>query len=244
MGHGYPPWSGIKRETIHALPVDMAELAARLGSIVTYDRRGQVVFLEDFSRGLGSWVPHTSGTGAAVRHSAKQSFSPPYSCELVAGSDGDRYAEIQRYLPFPAEHKMGLEASFTLDPDTEYVRVILAWYDGTYLRAWQVNYDVADGELGCGGSDGQYETLDSDLDLRVSDTQFHTIKLVADLENEEFTRVLCNPLTYIPEVAVIVKTADASSPHLVLYVRHYSVAAPAVNPNIWTDNIVLTQNEP
>jgi hypothetical protein len=139
---------------------------------------------------------------------------------------------------------MGLEASFTLDPNTEHVRIILAWYDGTYLRTWQVNYDLPDTTLACGGSDGQYEILNSNLSLRVSDMQFHTIKLVADLENEEFARVLCNSLAYIPTVAVITKSGDPTAPHLVIYIRQYSVVTPALVPNIWVDNIIVTQNEP
>lgn len=228
----------------NAISMGNAELAAVFSFVKRYDRRGMVVFPEGFEGGLSSWVPIESGTGAAVRHSAKQSFSPPYSCELVAGSTGDRYAGLERYLPFPVVGKIGLQASFTLDPETEHVRLILSWYDGTTRRTWAVNYDLPDTSLGCGAGDGQHTILKSDLSLRVSDTQFHTFKFVADLENEAYVRVLCNSLSYTPTGAVISKAADATGPCLVIYIRNYSISSPATNPNIWVDNIILTQMEP
>ena len=45
---------------------DLGELAARLGSIVSHDRRGDVIWLDGFEDGLDKWQPTTSGSGAAV----------------------------------------------------------------------------------------------------------------------------------------------------------------------------------
>jgi len=228
----------------NAISMGNAELAAVFSFAKRYDRRGMVIFAEGFECGLSSWVTAGYGAGAAIRHTTKQAFSPPYSVQLVAGTDGQRQARLTKYLPFPAVGKMGFEFSFTLDPNTSDVRSSISWYDGTYVRVWRVNYDLVNTTLSCGGADGKLTTLKSDLSLRVSDTQFHTIKLVADLQNEAFVRVLCNSLSYTPTTAAIEKTADTGDANLMLTIRHYSIEAPAVNPDIFVDNIILTQMEP
>lgn len=228
----------------NAISMGNAELAAIFSFVKRYDRRGLVVYPDGFDQGLSGWEKVTSGTGAKIEHSTSQAFSPPFSCELTAGSDSERYARISRHLPFPVAGKIGLEFSFTLDPETDHIRASIGWYDGTYVRGWTVNYDLPNTTLSCGGADGQHTDLKTDLSLRVDDEQFHTIKLVADLEDEEFSRVLCNALSYTPTTAAIGKGADATHAHLVIIIWHYSVAAPAVNPNIWVDNVIVTQNEP
>jgi len=243
MPHGYPPWSGIKRDTIFAVPLDLGELAVRLGAQVIYDRRGSVVYLEGFEHGLGSWGKATAGTLAAARLSTAQCLSSGFSVELVAGSDGERYAGLDRYLPFPAEGKVGLEVSFTLDPETAYLLFALRWYDGTNVRLWVVKYDHENGVLSCGGGDGGHTTLNSALSLRVRDNLFHTLKFVMDMEEESFVRVLLDALAYTPTTAAISKTADNTAASLEIVTRHYSIAAPVTNPNIWIDNVVLTQEE-
>jgi len=42
-------WAGLKEDIL------LAELATRLGSIVTYDRKGEVIFCDDFEDGIDAW---------------------------------------------------------------------------------------------------------------------------------------------------------------------------------------------
>lgn len=243
MPHGYPDWSGIKRDVVQAMPLDLAELAARLGAQILYDRRGSVVYFDGFEHGIASWGKLTVGTGAEVELSSEQALSSGLSVELVAGTDGQRYAGLDRYLPFPAEGKMGLEISFTLDPETDYLLFALRWYDGTDVRLWVVKYDLANTTLSCGGGDGGHTTLNSSLSLRVRDNLFHTLKFVMDMEEESFVRVMVDALSYTPTTAVIQKGADATPASLEIVTRHYAIASPVNPPNIWIDNVVLTQEE-
>jgi len=55
VAHGTPDW-GVTAgaRTVYQM-TDLGELAVRLGSIVTHDRRGDVIFLEDFEEGMGRW---------------------------------------------------------------------------------------------------------------------------------------------------------------------------------------------
>ena len=55
MGHGYPDYGTQGPvSTVHSIQ-DLGELAVRLGSIVTFDRRGNVLWLDGFDSGIGAW---------------------------------------------------------------------------------------------------------------------------------------------------------------------------------------------
>ena len=62
MAHGHPDYGGAAPlATVYTLQ-DLAELAARLGSIDVFDRRGNVLLLDDFESGIKKWL--FGGTGS------------------------------------------------------------------------------------------------------------------------------------------------------------------------------------
>ncbi|GAG01299.1 unnamed protein product, partial [marine sediment metagenome] len=45
---------------------DIGELAVRLGSLCSYDRRGEVIFIDDFGHGVNGYVLSHVGTGGKI----------------------------------------------------------------------------------------------------------------------------------------------------------------------------------
>lgn len=221
-----------------------AGLSRTLTFAKRYDHRGTVFFATSFEDGIAGWGQYTSGTGAAIRFSVQQAKFGAFSCELVAGKDSDRYARIKRYFHYPVLGKIGLEFSFTLDPDTNQVRAWLQYYDGTNVNRFNVLYDHTNAALKCGKHDGTHTTLNGALSLYVGDETFHTIKLVVDLETIAFVRVLCDGSEYDASAAAVSTTADTSAERLEVDIEHKGIVAPAVNPNVWVDDIILTEGEP
>ena len=66
--------------------IGLAELAARLGSPTTYERRGALIFADIFDSGLSKWNTDTSGAGASVALTALYASVGKYSAMLTAGS--------------------------------------------------------------------------------------------------------------------------------------------------------------
>jgi len=96
MAHGQPDYGMYTlANTIYRL-TDMGELAARLGSINTYDRRGDVIFLDSFESGLTAWSPSSACTGSDLVQSAKHARSGGFSAKFVCGSDGTRQAQLAK----------------------------------------------------------------------------------------------------------------------------------------------------
>jgi len=242
MPHGTPDWWGESpTSTIHQV-TDAGELAVRMGSIDSYDRRGNVIWLTTFDDGLKSMHTATSGTGADVVLSAITAHDGAYSVKLVNGSDNSRFAEISKEVHPLVLSKVGLEFSWASIYNDQHVQAWIDYYDGTNAHRFMVRYDEALDKLQYWSAAPAWVDIETDLALLRSSTTFHTIKLVVDLTTLEYVRVLLNdieaPLTGIAG-ATIVSAADPLVECIV-----YNEGEALENHYIWVDNVIITQNEP
>lgn len=241
MPHGYPPWSGIKKQTVFSLPIDMAELAVRLGSPVTFDRRGDVVYLDSFADGLGPWSPLTSGTGGGVAISTERTRSGAYSCRLTGGSSSSEYARISKGFPLPALGKIGLEVSFNEASLCKTIEAHLFVDDGTAVNHARIRYNCDDGDFEYYDSGGSWVDLDAATPLYSSNKVFHTMKLVFDLVEMEYTRAALNDEWYaMPGIA---GEAAATTGYKTVLVLVYVYSDTGENGVAYIDDVILTQNE-
>jgi len=125
----------------------MAELAARTGSIVTFDRQGSVVFLTDFETGMSSWESAANGTGASVGVSPEHARNGAFSVKMVGGSDGGRSAQISRAFPYPVLNKYGLETSIMFLYEVQYLIITLGLRDGAEEHQYQLTYEPTASEM-------------------------------------------------------------------------------------------------
>ena len=242
MARDLPDWGAQSAQKTVYEVTDLGELAARLGSIVTHDRRGDVVWLDDFENGLDKWETVTGGTGAGVDLSITRSRNGLFCARLVGGSDGTRQAEIQRWLPFPVLTSFGVEESFALPGDIEKIRFGVGIYDGTNLTAYNIEYVASSLDLSYLDVDGVAVPFATDLSFVARDSLFHTIKVVVDGENGEYGHVILDnvgyPLTDIPAQVI----ADATLPTFHFHVRMFSHSGH--NDVLLVDDAIVTQNEP
>lgn len=73
MPRGMPDWGEYSPQEVVSKLLDNAELAARLGSPVLFDRRGTVIFMDDFNCGVNHWDTVTKGN-LKIYPSAKNPF--------------------------------------------------------------------------------------------------------------------------------------------------------------------------
>jgi len=242
MAHGYPDY-GIytAKKTVYSLQ-DMAELAARLGSIVTFDRRGDVIWLDDFEDNINKWGQEPSGVGAAIALSTDAARNGGYSCKLTTGNVAGEYARIIHSGPYPILSKIGFEISFTLDTNTMRFRIGLSLYDGTYHSRASVQYNMPFARVEYVDENGVWQVLDTITPLRSGHTLFHTIKLVVDFVNYKYERLLLDSLSYDLTPYSLYRIGDTSSPVLLVDAIHYT----NVDANIsnYVDDAIITQNEP
>src|SRR3990167_1185649 len=147
MTRSYPDWGRSAPVATVAPLADLGELAARLGSINTYDRRGNVAWLDDFEATLNKWGTGGDGTGNAVAISTSRARHGAQSVKLTTGSTGAKESEIFHPEAYPVLGKYGIEYSFVLGSSALYQDVILVHYNGANSYIYQIRYDKGANQL-------------------------------------------------------------------------------------------------
>lgn len=242
MTHGTPDWNvtGGKKTTYQLN--DMGELAVRLGSIVNFDRLGEVFLLDDFEASALKCATITTGTGAAVALSSAAAKSGSQSCKLTTGNAEDNLAGIQRRSYLPVSGQFGFEYSFALGSDLKRLWSYGYAYDGVSLHSPSVRYNPQLDTLEYMDSGGSWVNLDSGLDLCEMDVMFHSMKLVFDFANQEYIRLRLDEKTYNLAGIAYQTGANAAAPRFDAVVAAINNAAG--NHYAYIDDIIITQNEP
>jgi len=261
-GVGLPDYA--VRKPVGAVPVgpvytstDIAELAARLGSINTFDRRGNVIFLDDFENGLSKWRPWQSAAGHQISLSNERARSGAVSVKLAtdpAFVAGDAW--IEHHMTFPTISKLGVEFSFSLGLEAGALQVGEIYleidaYDGVNASNIYVSW-ISTPALGVGGgiwqyygSDGAYHDLGiiSRFDIGHWFYTFNTVKMVFDLATTKYARLLVNSASHNISSLDYNKFGDiGTAPRLTVNIGIHRVGIP--DATMYADDVIITQNEP
>lgn len=241
MAHGTPDWWGsAPRDTTYALQ-DMAELAARLGSIVTWDRRGDVIFTHSFETGISPMVVGVFGTGCDYWLTSEGVTHGGLSLWLKAGSDAQRLAQASVFLPPPVLGKCGVEVWFGVHARNQYIMLNFAYYTGAAKLLTAVRYDHVNSTVEYWDSAGAWQQLAAGVSLYEFSYPVHVFKLVVDFLNADYVRVILDQHTY-PMTASIQSVVDTTKPRISPYFSSYSTEG--YNAEVPLDSVIVTQNEP
>lgn len=218
------------------------ELAARLGSIVTFDRHGWVVWMDDFEDGLGKCTIVDSGTGSASARATDYVRSGGYSLKLTAGSDGLRKNMVYYFLPYPMVGKWGFEFSWRPDGNLDYLDFRAQVVDGANSHVLVVRYSYTDETLSYYDADGAWVVFATDVDLVPSDPHFNSWKLVVDFAETEYVRLLVNETSYDLSGYGGWEGVDVSALQMTVLLTH--VGTSGKNAVLYVDDVIITQNEP
>lgn len=242
MPHGAPDWNKYRRDSVTFPIDDLAEHAARLGSISIFDRRGDVVLLDDFQDGIRPWSSTLAGTGAAFSLSPDHFLSCGHALSATCPSDNGFDIILQRYIPYTPHAPIGLELAFTLATYITAFRVDLAIYDGQNLTHALLRYVHATNRLQYFDSIGAYIDLTPTITLRSDSRVFNHIKLVVDPTTPVYVRAILNHQSYPMTNILAYSTPTPTTPVLIMQATFIGTAAH--NPTAYLDNVIITQDEP
>jgi len=242
VAHGTPDWwSGAPKETTYGL-ADMAELAARLGSPVKWDRRGDVVHVDTFEGGFALGNTYGYGTNHAEFLSPDYSREGGLSCCLYPGSTSNKMSGIHYVLPRPPYSKMGVEFSFGLNSDALYWVLMIDWYTGATHYQAQVRYDYPNSQMDYYNSAGVWVSFAKAVSRLTTPFPVHTMKLVVDFVNFLYHRCIFNQQTWDLSAYAIRATASTVSPSFTTDMQVW--ATTGAYQYHYLDNVIITQNEP
>lgn len=241
MVHTLPDYtSKWKTKTISAI-VDNAELAARLGSINTYDRRGNTIWMDDFEGATLKWDKTLSGAGAAATINAEHPYRGSQHLKLVGGSTANWRAQVIKYFSYLHVSNIGAEVAFTADANVLYFILELLTFDGTYYTEVQIWVDPINDELSYLNSAGITTVFDDTIDFLESTRDYHILKVVMDPINNRYVRGFFDDTEYDMSAYPARHELSGISPSLQAGLYVYSNGA--TNAVINCDSFILTQNE-
>lgn len=242
MTHGAKDWSKYRTGSVTYSLEDLAETAARLGSIVTYDRRGDVIFLESFEDGLVHVETATSGTGGSVGVDTTTAKTSAQCAKLTAGSDGYKTATVVKRFHPSGSYRIGAEVSWAVVPSASTIDLGLMYLPrGTYHYG-VLRYDTSVHSVQYQDENGVYQDLETGMYIYSHSKLWVSMKLVCDFTLHEYVRVLFGNLSYDMEGIPLRSSYTSAGPY---FYTHCELTGPGgTNPAIFLDDVIITQDEP
>lgn len=243
MTHGTPDWGHTRSATVYPLVNDLGEVAARLGSITTYDRRGNVIWFDDFSKGLAAWIgADAGGTGGSCVLSPDEPEWPPFSAKLTAGRSANGWARLVKYLAPPVAGRLGIEISVNFKTQFDYFQMFLQFWDGTTTQQGSIFISDTDSKIYYLDADNNRVELGAITSQILDIDYYNSLKLVVDFSTTEYVRFLLNRVSYDMSGIELYNWVGGASPQMWLYMIIWSRSGE--NDYCYVDAVIATQNEP
>lgn len=240
MAHGAPDFGMYAPKTTVGSLADMAELAARLDSVVTHDRRGDVIHIDDFEGNEGKWEANGTGVDRALALSAETARSGMCSLKLTTGNLANNYMEAIGYLAYPVFGKIGYEISYTHNGSLKEYLWTFRLYDGTNYYDAIIRYTQATTILEI-DDNGAWRTLQT-RSFMSTHYLFNTLKVVIDYNAKKYVRLITNDKEYDISAFSLSPTGSGVPPHIRVFIR--GTTSVNFNHSTYLDDFILTQNEP
>ena len=241
MARGAPDDSNVvKQGAVYRLD-DMAELAARLGSIYTYHRFGDVFLQEDFEKGVAKWVITKCGTGSYGSISGDRSLSGNQSFLAHMGAGHNSYVDIMKSLAPVPLGSVGFCFAFSLGSQFGKMLVCFTVYTGTRTLWGETDYYHDPGKISIWIDGPTEEDFILTGPLANTGKMFHILKIGLDTARQKYNYIYLDNQTYTPVDKSLVSWADSTAPRIDINIRCFGVDGDTAD--CYLDDIVLTQNE-
>ena len=221
--------------------IGLGELAARLGSIKTYTKQGEIVFMDDFEDSTLKWNTTSTGSGGSVVKTNEKVHSGNFALKMTTGNAADNYALLYKYFPRPFSNRLGLECSFTIEDDTKWFWINGVFYTGTTRYRTGIRYDYPNRKLLYLNSSNVFADLQTDLDVYPYNQSYHTLKYTVDITTKKYITCFFNHLEIDMSILDIYNTGSIGTPAAEVFIYHSTNVAS--NKYIYFDNFIYTQNE-
>jgi len=218
-----------------------SESAARMGSLRTWDWRGQTVYMCDFRHGIPASTIQLSGAGAAVALSPDYSMTSGYSVKMTGGSNANRCAGLWFKLATNPSTRWGMEAMFSTAPTVEAFGIRLALDQGATRKTFGIRAFTGGNQLQYWNNAGAWTNFFGPGFTNEPDA-FKRLKFVADFNTGKYVRCLYASyeidMTALSGQATVLIGLDYLLAELLMYSRN------TFNDVGYLDSFVVTVNEP
>lgn len=241
-GQGSVTLMGGKGVEVEPRLTSLEELAARLGAPTLYDRRGEVLWYDDFESSTLHWDTATTGIGAVAALVTDPVWRGGQAVQLTTGDAIGGHARIERHFAVPVFGRIGVSVMISVpDPDnTDQVNMRVSMVKNGTGHTFELEIRPSAGEVYYLAPSALVKIMD--FDFYPHPRIFHAVKLVVDLDKGEYVRLLVDDEA-IPMEGIQFSTAPSTvKPHMRLLI---GITEPvAGNHTVYVDDVIITQNEP
>jgi hypothetical protein len=175
---------------------DMGELAARLGSPVVYDRRGEVLWYDTMDRGLSPYKTAGAGTGWSVKVRCQYSHYGSYVLTLTSGFEAGTYAMLYKHFGAINVGKAAVEIGFNVEQPAQRIEFRVLKSNDVIQKEAKIVVQPLTGILSYVDNEGAYHTIDTVGAIYDVIGVYHTLKIFIDFDLSQFTSVMFDQTEY------------------------------------------------
>jgi len=240
MARGLPDDANVKGYGDIHRSDDITELAARLGSPMTYKRQGNVLYTDAFDRGVGGWVITRDTVAEDATLSGSYNIVGGVGLVLANATGDQEIVKAERIMPMFSPEIYAVFITVSLSTDAWAFQITARHYDGA--RKWDYTLDAsASGEtMTYGSTEGETVSLIDQLGFFSGEDNFHVIGLFFDTEKNEYVQVTMDGAVY--DLGGVIPNSGVSftAPQLDLWIQVESTTE--VDAVAIIDSVVLVQN--
>lgn len=242
MAHGTPDWGGAAPQTVSSPVADLGELAARLGSVDTVNRQGNVILFDDFSGGLHQVTQYVTGASSYTELSRAFALAHGWSAHLYADGSAGARAAVNKFSPVPQAGHVSAEWMVAYDVYAQYIEFDLVAYAGATAYQGEVRLDYVNHALQYLNNAAVWTTFATNVYLTAWVQMFHSFKLVVDSVNGNYLRFIADGIVYSLAGIALYSAAVSPTNYIISTLTNWSNAP---NPNdAYAGGCILTINEP
>lgn len=191
-----PDWYSIRRQYVGTPTADFAEVAARLGSIVSVNRDGETWFVEEWESGKRSWVTEDAfGDGDSFITTEKR-FSSPFTLKLENLSTTGARIAVSKRLPLPPGETIGLACYFGGGFGIDMLDVDIEVHNGTLKTLGRLRVDTGAHEVQYLNATGGHDVIDTVANIFFVEDVLHILKIVIDFNEHQYVRAIVDGNRY------------------------------------------------
>jgi len=222
--------------------IGLEELAARLGSIIPWDMRGNIVLAESFETEETEWSLEANGGGSAITRQTRRKHSGNWGLKCVVDDVNFALTRAEKYITYSGNAKYALLAMFCFDDTCRRIELAFDLYTGSRKHEGRLRYQRPTKTLSYMPLGGGYTDFETDLTLGTDTFIWYPFILVWDGEAEEYIKAIVAGVEY-PLAGIPLHTDDNTDPSYAV-IRADCLELDDIGFTSYIDDIILAKNVP
>jgi hypothetical protein len=225
---------------IHASE-DINELAARLGSVDVFDRRGNVIRIYTFESGMGDVSPTAYISGSVNYLTVSPTYHGLPVIDMYTTMNATAYTRIYGYGPTELASSFGIEFIFSQANNNNQIDFGLAYVIGGYNYSAAIRLSQTWAAAHYYNSSGTWTQIAGSYPVGQSPLYFHHLKFAIDISGNQYLRMIFNSSHVSLAGIPMKKSSTTADPVVSWYVKQYG--SNVTGCDLYLAAVILTINE-